>query len=192
MNRTFMTMLVVASAALGAVLLFAGKTRSQDAARPASFAFVNIKKAIDGYKKTARLEQEIEKERTERAAKIDAAKKELEEMRALTPRDDMPEYESHSRRVKQKSAAVEKQEADLKAHLQARLLTATKEVYDDIVGACERLRREKGLAALFKVESGSLDSESKAELILRINSRAVLSYTSELDVTDEVLAVLNK
>jgi Skp family chaperone for outer membrane proteins len=35
-------------------------------------------------------------------------------------------------------------------------------------------------------------SKSKAEPILKINSRAVVSYGSELDITDEVVAALNR
>jgi hypothetical protein len=37
-----------------------------------------------------------------------------------------------------------------------------------------------------------LDSESKADLIHRIHSRAVLSYAGELDFTDDLIAKLNK
>jgi Skp family chaperone for outer membrane proteins len=194
MKRAFVIVLAVAFVTPGFVFLSAEKTRSQESGRSPTFGFMNVKKAIDGYQKTLQLEQEIDKERAERGSRIEAANKELKQMRARLGGMDSGsgEYADLFKKVQERSASVAKEEEDLKAYLKARLLTATKEVYEDIVKACETLRREKGLDLLMKIEDAGLDSESKSELILRINSRAVLSYAGELDFTDDLIAKLNK
>lgn len=194
MKKAFVTILAVAFVTLGFAFLSAGKTRSQEGGRGTSIGFVNLKKTIEGYQKTLRMEQEIEKECPERTSKSKTARMELIEMSKvlLWMDNSSKEYADQYQKYQERSKDLDKEDTDQKARYQARLMAATREVYEDIVAACETLRREKGLDFLMKIEDGKLDSESKAELIHRINSRAVLAYSNEFDLTAELITRLNK
>ena len=69
---------------------------------------------------------------------------------------------------------------------------ATKQIYEDISAQIETYAKKNGFSVVFKVEKGEIESESKAELILKINSRGVLYFDPALEITGEIIRIMNE
>jgi Skp family chaperone for outer membrane proteins len=160
---------------------------------PTQLGFANIKFIIDNYKRTATLEGDIDRYREEESGKIEQLRKQLKEKRdqlkMLSPGQRM--FQETWKEVKKLELDINFQEEALKSDLQFRLLKATKDVYEDILKEIQEFAGKKQYLAIFKVETGELESESKAELILRINSRGVLYFDPAFDVSKEIVDSLN-
>lgn len=155
--------------------------------------FANIKTVIDNYKRTKTLEGDIQEYQQKEGDKIEASRKMLKDKR-----DQLKMLQRGTRmfnetwkEARRLEMDINYQEESLKEDLQLRLLKATRDVYEDIVREIQEFAKAKGYTAILKVEAGELESESKAELILRINSRGVLYFDPALDVSEEIVKSLN-
>ncbi|MHC5039956.1 MAG: OmpH/Skp family outer membrane protein [Planctomycetota bacterium] len=155
---------------------------------------MSVKKVIDGYTKTLAMENRIDKIREERLEAIAERKKKIEGMRKQLEGVDRGSAEYHRQwdAILKEEALVKCEEAGLKREVQFNLLKATREIYEDIAEFCVELRKREGYAAILKMEGPGMDSESKAELILKINTRSVLACDPGLDVTEKVIVGLNE
>jgi len=155
--------------------------------------FANIKRIIDDYERTKTIEVEIDDYRRGKTDEIEKKRKRLKELR-----DDMkmlnPDSRMYFEKVKlarRMEMEIKLAEDELKVDLQYRLLRATKEIYEDITNQIKEYAQKNGFHVIFKVEKGKIESESKGELILKINSRGVLYYDKSLDVSDAIIKILN-
>jgi Skp family chaperone for outer membrane proteins len=189
--------------AAGAAWLWtAGALAGEPAAPPApdkkpgsaKIGFANIKVMIDNYKRTVTLEKDIDRYREEESDKIEQMRKTLKEKRDQLKMlaQGSRVYHETWKEIRKLELDINFQEEALKADLQLRLLKATKDVYEDILKEIQEFAKKNEYLAILKVETGELESESKAELILRINSRGVLYFDGAFDVSNEIVDSLNK
>jgi|GEM_PF-3548104 len=156
--------------------------------------FADIKKIIDEYKRTQTLEEKIDREREKKSDEIQKKKTKLDEIKdelKMLAKGSLVFFKK-TKEGRRLEMEINLMEDELKIDLQRRLLWATKQIYEDISMKIEDFAREKGYMVIFKVEKGEIESESKAELILKINSRSVLYYDPSLDVSQEIIDRLNR
>jgi Skp family chaperone for outer membrane proteins len=191
------TVLAAGMAWIGAAVALAGEPAAapppDKKGSPTKIGFANIKNIIDQYKRTLTLEKDIDRFREEESDKTEQLRKRVKEKR-----DELKMLNQGSRLYYETWKEIRKLELDinfqdeaLKGDLQLRLLKATKDVYEDILKEIQDYAGKNDYLVIFKVESGDLESESKAELILRINSRGVLYYAPSLDISEEIIKSLN-
>ncbi|MHC5040393.1 MAG: OmpH family outer membrane protein, partial [Planctomycetota bacterium] len=147
--------------------LFLGRTSGQEGAPKGDIVFLNLKKVIDEYQKTKDMETKIDKWRDTQSEKITRMREELNTLReALKVWDRSSEkYAQMYMEYKKLESNIQCETDYLKLRLQTTLLAATKEIYEDIVKTCDKMREERGYFAIVKTESRKIESESKAELI---------------------------
>jgi Skp family chaperone for outer membrane proteins len=175
------------------VFMCLGDTHAEEDKDKVSLAFVNIKTVIDNYDKTIHLEEKIDALRSERSGEIDAMEEKVmaqsAELATLDP-GSMTYKRIRDEQIKLE-CLVKYEEDRLRRDVELALLKATKAIYEEIAVECEKIRRERKYTAILKVETGMIESESKAELILKINSRAILSHDAGKDITKDVTERLN-
>jgi Skp family chaperone for outer membrane proteins len=162
--------------------------------KPLKIGFANIKQIIDNYKRTQTIEGEIDRFREQQSDAIEQqvkqAKALADEIKILNPGTRL--YVSKRKKLKRMENEIKMLEEELRLDLQLKLLKATKQIYEDISDQIGTFAKEKGYSVIFKVEKGEIESESKAELILKINSRGVLYYDRALEITEEITKIMNE
>jgi Skp family chaperone for outer membrane proteins len=68
----------------------------------------------------------------------------------------------------------------------------TKEVYQDVLDAVDKVAKERGYQLVLFKESANLTSRTYDELLEQIARRKVLYSDSSLEITDDVLKRLNR
>lgn len=156
--------------------------------------FADIKKIIDKYERTKTLEADIDRFRIAKSDEIKEKQAKLKEvqddLKVLNPGSRM--YFEKMKQARRMQMEIEYAEDELKVDLQQQLLKATKDIYADITRQIQTYAEKNGFHVIFKVETGDIESESKAELILKINSRGVLYYDPALEVTDALIRIMNE
>lgn len=178
---------------LAGVLSIPSRSTGQEGAGQGPIAFIELKKAIDAYEKTRTLEAKIDEVREKQLAGIQARKEKVNELSKLlqSMNPDSSIYLKTWREIEKEKALFQHEEACLQRELQLFLLKATREVYEEISAVCEKVRKDRGFAAVLKVDGEPIESESKAELVLKINSRGVVAFDPRFDVTADVIRELN-
>lgn len=165
----------------------------QPAPETLKIGFANVKQIIDDYLRTKTLEKDIDRYRESATDEIEKERARLhelrEEIKMIHPGSNI--YFEKIKAERRLEMEIKLAEDELKVDLQRKLLEATREIYNDIVREISEYADKHGYSVIFKVETGEIESESKAELILRINSRSVLHFHPGLDLSKEITEVLN-
>ena len=155
---------------------------------------VNIVKVFDGYKRaeelTARLKkaaEDIGAEHKKKAEKIEQLQKKLKTVK--------PKTEPHQKLLAELHKAVEdlriwlKKEKDkiVQEHLQQTL-----EMYGEICAAVETIARRRRLKLVLQKNDQKLDPKNLKSLIRAIDSKKVIYADSSLDITSDVVKLLNE
>ncbi|MHC5039072.1 MAG: OmpH/Skp family outer membrane protein [Planctomycetota bacterium] len=165
-----------------------------EASKGLKIGFANIKEIIDQYARTKTLEDEIDKYREKQTDAIEVQRKKrkelADELKMLNR--NSPIYTEKWKEARRIEMNIKLAEEELKFDLQLKLLSATREIYEDITREIKGFAEDKGYSVIFKVEKGEIESESKAELILKINSRGVLHYDKSLEISGEIIKIMNE
>lgn len=174
-----------------------GKRRSassRSAQRPLRIGVVNITKVFNGYYKRSVREREVNTEREKKQAILKERRKAITRLQQEIELLDMG---SQERKEKEKELQKQKIEYETSAKMAAqafrdRLRNITAELYQDIADAITNYGKTHGYDVILKVEDFDLQSSSIGELQDKIALRIVLYYSKSVDLTDEILSVLNK
>jgi len=186
--------LFFACAVLFAGVLFVPRSSTgQEGKGQGSIVFVDLKGVIDEYEKTHDIEKKIDGLRQTRLDEIQKKKEQqatmAEEMKLLNPGSTT--YLKMWQEYEKQKLLIKHEEDCLKRETQAALLRSTKEIYEDIAAFCEKYRKEKEYLAVVKIEGSEITSESKGELVLKINSRSIVASDPAYEITADVIRELN-
>jgi Skp family chaperone for outer membrane proteins len=189
----FKTTVILTLCAL--VLFAAGEARAEEPASPAvpKIGFVNLKKIFDEYERSATFEKEINDFKNAEAEKLEKTKKKVEELQKELDliRKNSKEWFKIQMDIVRKKKELETDEKLSSLEIKRRLLKASEEIYQDIIDQIKEYAEAKGYALILKIESGRIESDSEVQFMLKVNSRGVLFYKEDLDITDEIVRELN-
>jgi len=183
MRKWMMAGLTVLAAAVGA----RGQTT------PLKIGFVDLDRVLEDYKKKqegeAKLRSDYEedlKKLRERRAKIEETIQEIQILEVGSTERDLRELETQMdiHRIKLEQDRLEKR-------YQKNHTAKLRELYLEIVKKVEEYGRANGYTAIL-ARRGDLKPEDRRELLTLIISQSVLYHDPSLDVTQEVLKLLNK
>jgi Skp family chaperone for outer membrane proteins len=155
--------------------------------------FVNLKKVFTDFLRSKTMEKEIENFQNEEEKKLEKMKKDINDLEKELDlvRRSSKEWFNIRKDIVRKRKALETDEKLAKIEIQRRLLKATEEIYEDILAQISDYSKKNGFAMVLKIETGRIDSESSVELSMKVNSRGVLFFRKDLEITDAIIHGLN-
>jgi Skp family chaperone for outer membrane proteins len=181
-----------------ALLLFAaflaGNAASQATYEPVRVAFVDVAVLFQNYGKAATIQQEVRA----RIGQIDdGLRKRFEELKKdradldlLVP--DTQEFNEAKMRVDEAEWRLGYDEKRLKRGVHDEFIQRMSLVYKEIRSECDNYARRNGLNAVLMVNETDIAARTQEELMAVIASRPVLYHDKALDITKQILEVLNK
>lgn len=157
------------------------------------YGFVDLETVLDNYNKNAELTERLNKEFQ---AAADAVRKEeqaiqllIEELEMLQPGG--AKFAEREREIIVRKRGVEFDRESVRRQIDAKKAAGWRELYGDIVEACEKVAGTEGLDAVFAMSRQAPDGRTDEEMMAQITLRQVIYADSSLDVTAKVLEVLN-
>ena len=139
------------------------------------------------------MEKEIENFQGEEEKKLEKMKKDINDLEKELDlvRRSSKEWFNIRKDIVRKRKALETDEKLAKIEIQRLLLKATEEIYEDILAKIADYSKKHDFAMVLKIETGRIDSESSVELSMKVNSRGVLFFRKDLEITDAIIDALN-
>ncbi len=155
--------------------------------------FVNLKKVFEQYERSKTMEKEIEAFQGEENAKLEKLKKEADELEKESDLvvKNTKEWFKIKSDVLRKRKELETDEKLAKMEITRRLLKATEEIYEDILKKISDYASAHGFMMVLKIETEKVECDTHTELTFKVNSRSVLYFKTEFEITDDIVKELN-
>jgi len=190
----FRTLNIVTALAVFVVLLLASVAPAGAESKGVTIGVVNITKVFEGYKKKQDLEKEL---RNTREQKMRTLREKNDQVARL--RDEIRMLELGSEERKRKEEELERKQLDLKnfgqvtaGNLVEQKLDITQTLYEEISKVIDAYGKEKGFDLIVKYEQVPIESKSLDELLYKINQKMVMFASERIDITDEILDIINE
>jgi Skp family chaperone for outer membrane proteins len=190
-------MYILAIVGLLGVAAFLGRSLAQPAGAPAAaprIAFCDLVSVFNEYERAKDLTEQlsqirtsVEAERVQRQKKIDALSRELEN------------YKKGSQQYERTAEDLMRQDIDLQAYLRYQEQVAlrkhramTQEMYAEIVDTVTKIAVQQGYTIVMQKEQAELNTTDTNAMLQQIYNRKILYFAPSLDITETVLATLNR
>lgn len=184
--------LVIALMVLGAYQH--GRLNADSAVAPAKIGVVNVTKALENCQKHKQWQEKMQTEQSEMKAKFEAMRNELEALQAnlrlRTPGSE--DYLELLEQLTEKSAMMEAQDKFYQDKVTAKMQQWTEGLYQELLKVAGEIAKDKGLDMIIADEMLDLPAPSLRDFMLTIRTKKLLYHNTNYDLTDEVLAALDK
>jgi len=196
---------VVLSMLLCAVAFGAGKKlppetiplalkKKSSQASASQIAVVSIRRIFENCRKNTQWQQVMEAERKKIVAELEKISSEARAFRAdmETRKLGSTDHANLMRKMIEKESMLEAKEKFYQQDLSFREQQWTEQLYLEIVAAIGKMAEQKGLDLVLAREDNQFPAASPNELLLMIKTSKVLFHTDKMDITNEVLAAVDK
>lgn len=179
------------AAAVCAVLLLAAAATAQTGPK---FGFIDIEKIINEYQKTKTIAEELRKESDQALASLQAQRDRIRSMEGGLDlyEEGTKEWLELAKQVKVKQAELELDMKSIRVLFDRKLADYIRKIYVDILEVVKDFSRTEGYAAIFMYSEREPAGRTEREVINSIVVRPVVYRDPNLDVTQKILARLNK
>jgi Skp family chaperone for outer membrane proteins len=183
-----MLVLVVPFVALGAFVLGILQAGNPITPGPLKIGVVDLAKVADGYQKRKERESEINKAIREAESQLKAFQKKIESMSSELDLLDRksPEYSTKRKELVEKIEEARMRRRLAEIELNEKGTQYLQEVFSEILAKVEEYRAANNYDFILRVDNKPLTSQD--QLVLKM----VMAYNNAFDVTDDVIAYLNK
>ena len=193
MRSNLSTAALVAVAVAGAVFLTGTRATSQTAPMTMRAAFVDLAEIVRKYDKSAQIDRELAAERQRLLAEF---QKQADELKRMQADIDIlvagtPEYREKEREIAQAQFMLEYSKKSKENEIRQKAMRKMLLVYTEIKNEAATYARANGLEAVFTVNKGEIEARAPEELPALIALRPVLYWDKSLDITEEILEILN-
>lgn len=156
-------------------------------------AVVDVGRLIKEHKRYFEDEQGIETWRAGMQSQLDEGTTELEGLRAEieTFRPGTNEFRELLDRLEMGEFRLKRQLDRLNEELTSRRAQALADAYQRVADACAALRAERGLDVVFQCNPHPVSGPSRDVVAADIVPRNVVTWSDQLDITEDVLSILN-
>ncbi len=164
--------------------------------KPLKIGVVNLKHCFDKdrYERIQALDTELQALAAEYSKGIRETQKKIEnlqmQLEGLSP--DMKAYWEKGNELKQAEAELEFKKKYGKQQYLGRLVGLQVEVYNEICRVVELYAKEKGYDLILRIEEPQLENDDLRSISQRITSRVILYHNATVDVTDDIVDLLNQ
>jgi len=172
----------------------AGTAASQAVYAPAKIGFVNVANVFKGYRRVKEIESQVaadlQKVDEGLMQRFNDLKKQSGELEILL--EGTAEYRKLQRELEREKFLLEWDQKDQKEAVRRKLVQSMTQVYRLVRNEAENYARRSGLNAVFMVNEVQMEPRNQQELQMLIASHPVLFWDKPLDLTDEILKVMNE
>ncbi|MFI4912403.1 MAG: OmpH family outer membrane protein [Sedimentisphaeraceae bacterium JB056] len=188
---------IIMLAAVVAVTFFAGMSATKVVAvsdeHKSNIAVVSIPKIMAESKYAASMQTEIMEQKDSSLAELEKLKAQMEAVRAdmETRKKDSKEYLDLKLELMQKRAVAEAQKDFLQDELMAKNKIAMENLYIEILDCVKEIAQAKGIELVLDSDEVSIPAPNVNELTMMVQTHKVLHYAPYLDITDEVIKLID-
>jgi len=162
-------------------------------ARPLKVGIVRIGAVFEKYAKRTDLDK---RRRAERQKRLDILREKEKEVRRLTDEVKLFDLGIAGRRkaedkLEQKGIELETYRKHIAKAGVRQYMEYTKELYDEIRAAVDRYAKRAGYDLVLKVGEREVNADSINMLMLKMEISTVLYHSEALDITDQIIKILN-
>ncbi len=163
-------------------------------ASPSRIAVVSIRRIFENCRKNTQWQQVMEAERKKIMAELEKISSEARAFMAdmETRKPGSTDYLNLMREMMEKESLLDAKEKVYQQNLTFREQQWTEQLYLEIVAAIGKVAEQKGLDLVLAKEDNQFPAASPNELLLVIKTSKVLFHTNKMDITNEVLAAVDK
>jgi len=171
-----------------------GWAKAKEEIAPARIAVVSVRRILENSKKNAQWEAKARAEGEKIMAELDKLSKELQAIEAdmATRKVGSSDYLKLMREGTEKQAILEAKDKGYQQELTLKQQQRIEELYQEIIAAVASVAKNKGVDLVIAKEEFQFPSTSLRELTLVIQTSKVLYNAEHMDITNDVLAVLDK
>lgn len=171
-----------------------GWAKSKEEIAPARIAVVSVRRVLENTKKSALWEEKARAEGKKIMAELEKLSKELQAIEAdmATRKVGSSDYLKLMREGTEKQAILEAMDKFYQQELVLKQQQQIEQLYQEIIAAVASVAKEKGVDLVIAKEEFRFPSSSLRELTLVIQTSKVLYHAEHMDITNDVLAVLDK
>jgi Skp family chaperone for outer membrane proteins len=160
---------------------------------PAKIAVVSVRRILENSKTNALWEEKIRAESEKIRAELDKLSKELQAIEAdmATRKVGSSDYLKLMREGTEKQAVLEAIDKFYQQELSLKQQQQIEELYQGIIAAVAKVAKEKGADLVIAKEEFQFPSASLRELTLVIQTSKVLYNAEHIDITNDVLTILD-
>ncbi len=171
-----------------------GWAKAKEEIAPARIAVVSVRRILENTKKNAQWEAKARAEGEKVRMELEKLSKELGAIEAdmATRKVGSSDYLKLMREGTEKQAILEAKDKFYQQKFSLQQQQQIEQLYQDIIAAVASVAKDKGVDLVIVKEEFQFPSTSLRELTLVIQTSKVLYNAEHMDITNEVLAVLDK
>jgi len=191
--RKVLTVVVLGSVALAFLSYERGLAAARKEITPARIGIVSVNRILTNSNKHAQWQDKMAVEEQTVRGEIEKLGKELEAVKAdmATRKIGSNDYIKLMRQALDKEAAYEARKQSYEREMSLKVQFWTESLYRDVLGVISTVAKEKGLDMVIAKEEVEFPSAGIRDLMLLIRTNKVLYHSEHMDITNEVLAVLD-
>ncbi len=154
---------------------------------------VSIRKVFEDCKRNAKYREEAKAEQDKIVAELDKMKAEIDAGKAglKTRKEGSGDYMTLVKEVLEKQAGYQAQQEFQKQQIELKDQRWTEQLYKDILKIVRQVAQDKSLDIVFEDDEPQLPAPTVNELMLSIRTHKLLYSAGCMDITAEVLAMLD-
>jgi Skp family chaperone for outer membrane proteins len=163
-------------------------------ASPSRIAVVSIRRIFENCRKNTQRQEEMEAERKKIVAELERILSEANAFRAdmETRKPGSTDYVNLMREAMEKEALLDAKEKFYQQDLTSREQRWREQLYLEVIATVGNVAKQKGLDLVLAKEENQFPAANPNELLLTIKTNKVLFHTDQMDITNEVLAAMDK
>ena len=171
-----------------------GKLDADSAVAPAKIGIVNVTKVLENCQKHKNWQEKMQEGQTEMKAQFQKMKEELDAVQANLKLHD-PGSEDHLKLLQEmaeKTALMDAKDKFYQDKVTAQMQRWTEGLYQELLKVVSDVAKNKGIDVVIADELLDLPAPSLRDFMLSIKTKKVLYHNSKYDLTEEVLAAMDK
>ncbi|MHC5059495.1 MAG: OmpH/Skp family outer membrane protein [Planctomycetota bacterium] len=171
-----------------------GWAQAKEEVSPTRVAVVSVRRILENSKTNARWEEKLRLEGEKIRAELEKLSKEIQAIDAdmATRKIGSSDYLDLMRSGTEKQALLEAKDKFYQQELGLKQQQQIERLYQEIIVAASKVAKQKGIDMVVAKEEFQFPSASLRELTLVIQTSKVLYHAEHMDITNEVLEVLDK
>ena len=171
-----------------------GKLDADSAVKPAKIGVVDVTKALESSARNKQWQEKMQQDQTDTKNQFNQMKTELEAIQAnlklRTPGSE--DFLKLRQEMVEKGAMLEAKNKFYQDKVTFEMQRWTEELYQQLLKVIADVAKDKGLDMVIADESLILPAPSLQDFMLTVKTRKLLYHNSQYDLTDEVLAAMDK
>lgn len=161
---------------------------------PSKVAIVDVTKVLQNSKKHKQWQEKMTKNEEQMKAEFEKAKKEMEVLQANLNllKSGSKDYVDAMREFLDKKALLDAKDKFYQEKINIEMQQWTESLYVQMLDITAKVAQKKGIDIVLAQEQLDLPSPSLRDFMLSMRTKKVLYCSTQLDITDEVLVLLDE